>query len=103
MKTLPQDNVTNLFLKQKAYCEEGTLFYPTELMVQVLDKLETLFNTSFKIWLHAHGILEKLCNNTNHLCKGWLTCTETVSSQTLLGMVKLFLTIIIHHALQTFK
>ena len=98
LKVPPKDHQTYIFLVQKAYKEEGTLFYPTEIMVQFVEKLELLFTNSFRILLHSHGILNKMCTNATYLCKGWLLCNEELCMKKVVGMARLYLRLRIHFA-----
>jgi hypothetical protein len=46
----------------------STLVYPKEVVIKFVEDIEILFKRFFEIIMHLNGVLQKLCENSKHLC-----------------------------------
>ena len=100
MYDIPPDNDIYIFLKEKAYVEQNTLFYPTETFVELVEKWETVFTGIFQSILHMTGILWRLCKNADDFCNNFLTCKENNCAVKLYAMLRLYMKVRLHSSLK---
>ena len=96
----PPDNDVYTFLRAKALQEKGTLFYPTESLIFLVESWETIFNGIFETIVHEKHVLSTLVSNSHHSLVDYLLCTDPKCSQKLNGMLHSYMKIRIHSSLK---
>ena len=89
-----------VFLQEKAYREHGTLVYPKERFVSLVEQWEKIFQTSIDHVIHMNGVLGRLVRYAMATCDQFLACDNDTCKYKLTAMLKLYMKVRLHAALK---
>ena len=87
------------FVHEKTYKEGGSLVLPILTMANFVVHLKTMFCPIFEGIIHMSFVLNRLCKSVEEYCK-FLSCKQERCSVRIKSMVKLYMKVRIHNALQ---
>ena len=99
-QSVPANNELYMFIKEKAYKEQGTLVYPSEKMIEMLFEIEQYYQINIPNVLHLNNVMHRLFNIVSCCMDGVITCPNQKCKEKLICAVKLYIKLRLHASLK---